>query len=159
MTTLEAVRSAGGYIDAAKDFLKFSSLDNPLLVSLFTEQAALCYLKARFPRQFAFQSILAGHQFNVSKQPHHSIRNYLNAKDVILDKGWKQAELHVCESIGQHALSLGDNLKAEMHFNAALELSCGQNPATLHNYFKTIKANKQDKSECSICLFLLNLCA
>ena len=67
--------------------------------------------KARFPRQFAFQSVLAGHQYKVSNQRHHSIRNYLNAQEVIQDKGWKQAELHVNEIIGIHALQLGDKIK------------------------------------------------
>ena len=73
---------------------------------------SLCYhKKARFPRQFAFQSVLAGHQYKVSNQRHHSIRNYLNAQEVIQDKGWKQAELHVNEIIGIHALQLGDKIK------------------------------------------------
>lgn len=79
-------------------------------MSLFTEQAALCYLRAQFPRQFAFQSVLAGHQFKVAGQRRHSIRNYLNAQDVIRDKGWKQAELHINEIIGVHALHLGDRI-------------------------------------------------
>jgi len=55
--------------------------------------------------------VLAGHQYKVSNQRHHSIRNYLNAQEVIQDKGWKQAELHVNEIIGIHALQLGDKIK------------------------------------------------
>ena len=55
--------------------------------------------------------MLAGHQYKVSNQRHHSIRNYLNAQEVIQDKGWKQAELHVNEIIGIHALQLGDKIK------------------------------------------------
>ena len=58
--------------------------------------------------------MLAGHQYKVSNQRHHSIRNYLNAQEVIQDKGWKQAELHVNEIIGIHALQLGDKIKVKV---------------------------------------------
>ena len=80
-------------------------------VDFFNELKMRHPKKARFPRQFAFQSVLAGHQYKVSNQRHHSIRNYLNAQEVIQDKGWKQAELHVNEIIGIHALQLGDKIK------------------------------------------------
>ena len=118
LITLEAVRASGGFIDAAKDYLKFVTDDNAILVSLFTEQAALCYLRANFARQFAFQSVLAGHQFKVAGQRKHSIRNYLNAQDVIRDKGWKQAELHINEIIGLHALHLGDRIVFDKRFSS-----------------------------------------
>merc|ERR1711892_962270 len=146
LITLEAVRASGGFIDAAKDYLKFVSYDNALLVSLFTEQAALCYLRARFPRQFAFQSVLAGHQFKVAGQRRHSIRNYLNAQEVISDRGWKQAELHINEIIGVHALHLGDSDQAAQQFDRALSLTVGQNPTTLQNYLRTM-ANSQKPGE------------
>ena len=149
LITLEAVRASGGFIDAAKDYLKFVSYDNALLVSLFTEQAALCYLRARFPRQFAFQSVLAGHQFKVAGQRRHSIRNYLNAQEVIADRGWKQAELHINEIIGVHALHLGDSGQAAAQFDRALSLTVGQNPTTLQNYLgmmsKTSSGDKEQK--------------
>ena len=47
LITLEAVRAVGAHVDAAKDYLKFVNIKNTLLISLFTEQAALCYLKER----------------------------------------------------------------------------------------------------------------
>ena len=69
------MRTVGAYIDAAKDYLRFSRLNDPHLVGLFTEQSALCYLKAGHARQFAFQSILAGHQYNLAGQRAHSLRH------------------------------------------------------------------------------------
>ena len=48
LITLEAVRAVGAHVDAAKDYLKFVNIKNTLLISLFTEQAALCYLKEGF---------------------------------------------------------------------------------------------------------------
>ena len=62
------------YQDAAKDYLRFSRLPNPNLVGILTEQSALCYLKTGHVRQFGFQSILAGHQFNVAGKKLHSLR-------------------------------------------------------------------------------------
>lgn len=76
-------------MDAAKDYLRFSRVQNSPLVALFTEQAALCYLKAGHARQFAFQSVLAGHQYNLAGQRKHSLRCYTDAVDVYRDRGWK----------------------------------------------------------------------
>ena len=126
--------------------MRFSRLSNPHLVGLFTEQAALCYLKAGHARQFAFQSILAGHQYNLAGQRQHSLRCYRDSVDVYTEKGWKSAELHVYEIMAEHSKSLGDTAGAEKSYTMALALKCGQNPSTLRDYLAMVKRNNNTDS-------------
>ena len=72
------------YQDAAKDYLRFSRLPNPNLVGILTEQSALCYLKTGHVRQFGFQSILAGHQFNVAGKKLHSLRFRVYKRNILM---------------------------------------------------------------------------
>ena len=45
-TTLEAGKGVGAWVDTAKDYLRFSKGFSANQIAMFTEQAALCYLKA-----------------------------------------------------------------------------------------------------------------
>ncbi|XP_055532257.1 trafficking protein particle complex subunit 8 [Wyeomyia smithii] len=108
LLSLECLKMAKLYNEAAKQLIRMTSEDSDLRSALLLEQAAYCYLLATPPqyRKYAFHSVLAGHRFSKSGQRKHSFRTYKQAYQVFENRGWSLAEDHIQYTIGRQAINL-----------------------------------------------------
>ncbi|XP_055602225.1 trafficking protein particle complex subunit 8 [Uranotaenia lowii] len=108
LLSMECLKSAKMFNEAAKQLIRMTSEDSDLRSALLLEQAAYCYLLATPPqyRKYAFHSVLAGHRFSKSGQRKHSFRTYKQAYQVFENRGWNLAEDHIQYTIGRQAINL-----------------------------------------------------
>ncbi|KAL1402335.1 hypothetical protein pipiens_006143 [Culex pipiens pipiens] len=108
LLSIECLKSAKLYQEAAKQLIRMTSEDSDLRSALLLEQAAYCYLLATPPqyRKYAFHSVLAGHRFSKSGQRKHSFRTYKQAYQIFENRGWSLAEDHIQYTIGRQAINL-----------------------------------------------------
>lgn len=108
LLSVECLKSAHLYCDAAKQLTRMTSEDADLRSALLLEQAGYCYLSAQPPfyRKYAFHSVLSGHRFTKAGQRKHAFRMYKQAEQVISNKGWNLAEDHIQYTISKQAIML-----------------------------------------------------
>lgn len=108
LLSLECLRVAKLYGEAAKQLIRMTSEDSDLRSALLLEQAAYCYLQSQPPlyRKYAFHIVLAGHRFSKSGQRKHAFRCYKQAYQVFENRGWSLAEDHIQYTIGKQAVTL-----------------------------------------------------
>ncbi|XP_062542620.1 trafficking protein particle complex subunit 8 [Armigeres subalbatus] len=108
LLSMECLKTAKLYNEAAKQLIRMTSEDSDLRSALLLEQAAYCFLLATPPqyRKYAFHSVLAGHRFSKAGQRKHSFRTYKQAYQVFENRGWSLAEDHIQYTIGKQAINL-----------------------------------------------------
>lgn len=108
LLSVECLKSAHLYCDAAKQLTRMTSEDADLRSALLLEQAAYSYLLAQPPfyRKYAFHSVLSGHRYTKAGQRKHAFRMYKQAEQVISNKGWNLAEDHIQYTISKQAIIL-----------------------------------------------------
>jgi trafficking protein particle complex subunit 8 len=108
LLSVECLKSANLYCDAAKQLTRMTSEDADLRSALLLEQAAYCYLSSQPPfyRKYAFHSVLSGHRYSKAGQRMHAFRIYKQAEQVISNKGWNLAEDHIQYTISKQAIFL-----------------------------------------------------
>lgn len=106
--SMECLKAAQLYCDAAKQLTRMTSEDADLRSGLLLEQAAYCYLFAQPPfyRKYAFHSVLSGHRYTKAGQRKHAFRMYKQAEQVISKRGWNLAEDHIQYTISKQAIAL-----------------------------------------------------
>ena len=108
MLSVECLKAAHLYCDAAKQLTRMTSEDADLRSGLLLEQAAYCYLTAQpsYYRKYAFHSVLSGHRYTKAGQRKHAFRMYKQAEQVVSNKGWNLAEDHIQYTISKQAIML-----------------------------------------------------
>ena len=88
LMSVECLKAAHQYGDAAKQLTRMTSEDSDLRSALLLEQAAYCFLMANPPqyRKYAFHAVLAGHRFTKAGQRKHAFRLYKQADAVFANK-------------------------------------------------------------------------
>uniref|UniRef100_A0A1Y9HER4 Uncharacterized protein n=1 Tax=Anopheles funestus TaxID=62324 RepID=A0A1Y9HER4_ANOFN len=108
LLSMECLRAAKQYNEAAKQLIRMTSEDSDLRSALLLEQASYCFLLATPPqyRKYALHCVLAGHRFSKVGQRKHSFRTYKLAYQVFENRGWSLAEDHIQYTIGRQASNL-----------------------------------------------------
>lgn len=106
--SMECLKTAQLYIDAAKQLTRMTNEDADLRSALLLEQAAYCYLTSQpsYYRKYAFHSVLSGHRYTKAGQRKHAFRMYKQAEQVLSDRGWNLAEDHIQYTISKQAIAL-----------------------------------------------------
>uniref|UniRef100_A0A240PL03 Trafficking protein particle complex subunit 8 n=1 Tax=Anopheles epiroticus TaxID=199890 RepID=A0A240PL03_9DIPT len=136
LLSMECLRAAKQYNEAAKQLIRMTSEDSDLRSALLLEQASYCFLLANPPqyRKYALHCVLAGHRFSKVGQRKHSFRTYKQAYQVFENRGWSLAEDHIQYTIGRQA----SNLKKLDEASACLEhllRPSSMQTATQHSLF------------------------
>lgn len=147
LLSVECLRTARMYSEAAKQLIRMTSEDSDLRSALLLEQAAQCFLLVQpqpLHRKYAFHIVLAGHRFSKSGQRRHAFRCYKQAYQVFENRGWSLAEDHIQYTIGKQAVTLKkmDEASAALaHLLRPSSLqSSVQQAAFLREYIVTQKA-------------------
>jgi tetratricopeptide (TPR) repeat protein len=108
LLSVECLKSAGLYSEAAKQLTRMTSEDSDLRSALLLEQAAYCFLMSQPPfyRKYAFHSVLSGHRYSKAQQRKHAFRLYKQAEQIFSSKGWNLAEDHIQYTISKQAITL-----------------------------------------------------
>lgn len=108
LLSVESLRAAKMYIEASKQLIRMTSMDQDLPSALLLEQAAYSFLMAQPPqhRKYAFHIVLAGHRFSKCGQRKHAFRCYKQAYQVFRNREWSLAEDHIQYTIGKQAVTL-----------------------------------------------------
>ncbi|XP_058458900.1 trafficking protein particle complex subunit 8 [Malaya genurostris] len=146
LLSMECLKAAKLYNEAAKQLIRMTSEDSDLRSALLLEQAAYCYLLATPPqyRKYAFHSVLAGHRFSKAGQRKHSFRTYKQAYQLFENRGWSLAEDHIQYTIGRQAINLkklneASNCLAHLLRPSSLQ-SAAQQAFFLKDFLATQKA-------------------
>lgn len=146
LLSIECLKSAKLYNEAAKQLIRMTSEDSDLRSALLLEQAAYCYLLATPPqyRKYAFHSVLAGHRYSKAGQRKHSFRTYKQAYQIFENRGWSLAEDHIQYTIGRQAINLkkldeASNCLAHLLRPSSLQ-SSAQQAFFLKDFLSTQKA-------------------
>lgn len=144
--SIECLKSAQLYCDAAKQLTRMTSEDADLRSALLLEQAAYCYLLAQPPyyRKYAFHSVLSGHRYTKAGQRKHAFRMYRQAEEVISNRGWNLAQDHIQYTISKQAIALKkleEAIECLSHLLRPTSLqSSQQQSGFLREYISTMKA-------------------
>lgn len=144
--SIECLKTAQLYVDAAKQLTRMTSEDADLRSALLLEQAAYCYLFAQPPyyRKYAFHSVLSGHRYTKAGQRKHAFRMYKQAEQVISNRGWNLAEDHIQYTISKQAIALKkleEAIECLSHLLRPTSLqSSQQQSGFLREYITTMKA-------------------
>lgn len=108
LLSVECLRSAKLFSEAAKQLIRMTSVDADLPSALLLEQAAYAFLMPVPPqyRKYAFHIVLAGHRYSKCGQRKHAFRCYKQAYQVFENREWSLAEDHIQYTIGKQAVSL-----------------------------------------------------
>ncbi|XP_035788395.1 trafficking protein particle complex subunit 8-like [Anopheles albimanus] len=108
LLSMECLKGARLYSEAAKQLIRMTSEDSDLRSALLLEQASYCFLLATPPQyhKYALHCVLAGHRFAKVGQRKHSFRTYKQAYQVFEKRGWSLAEDHIQYTIGRQASNL-----------------------------------------------------
>ncbi|KAG5681973.1 hypothetical protein PVAND_011372 [Polypedilum vanderplanki] len=143
--SMECLKNAQLYCDAAKQLTRMTSEDADLRSALLLEQAAYCYLFAQSPfyRKYAFHSVLSGHRYTKAGQRKHAFRMYKQAEQVISNRGWNLAEDHIQYTISKQAIALKkleEAIECLSHLLRPTSLqSSQQQTGFLREYIATLK--------------------
>lgn len=108
LLSVECLKQANLFGEAAKQLIRMTSEDSDLRSALLLEQASYCFLYSDPPfyRKYAFHSVLAGHRFSKSGQRKHAFRCYSQAYEIFNNKEWSLAEDHIQYTLGKQAVTL-----------------------------------------------------
>lgn len=108
LLSVECLRAAKLFNEAAKQLIRMTSSDQDLPSALLLEQAAYSFLMAQPPqhRKYAFHIVLAGHRYSKCGQRKHAFRCYKQAYQVFENREWSLAEDHIQYTIGKQAVTL-----------------------------------------------------
>ncbi|KAJ6641577.1 Trafficking protein particle complex subunit 8 [Pseudolycoriella hygida] len=145
MISVECLKAAKLFREAAKQLIRMTSEDSDLRSALLLEEASYAYLMSQPPlyRKYAFHIVLAGHRYTKCGQRKHAFRCYKQAYQVFENRGWSLAEDHIQYTIGKQAVTLkkldeASNSLAHLLRPASLQ-SCNQQAAFLREYIATQK--------------------
>ncbi|XP_053675032.1 trafficking protein particle complex subunit 8 [Anopheles nili] len=146
LLSMECLRSAKLFSEAAKQLIRMTSEDSDLRSALLLEQASYCFLLANPPqyRKYALHCVLAGHRFSKVGQRKHSFRTYKQAYQVFENRGWSLAEDHIQYTIGRQASNLkkldeASNCLAHLLRPSSMQ-TAAQQTLFLREYLSTKKA-------------------
>ncbi|XP_058065337.1 trafficking protein particle complex subunit 8 [Anopheles bellator] len=146
LLSMECLKGAKLYSEAAKQLIRMTSEDSDLRSALLLEQASYCFLLATPPqyRKYALHCVLAGHRFSKVGQRKHSFRTYKQAYQVFENRGWSLAEDHIQYTIGRQASNLkkldeASNCLAHLLRPSSLQTAV-QQALFLREYLSTKKA-------------------
>lgn len=145
LLSVECLRMAKLYSEAAKQLIRMTSTDADMPSALLLEQAAHTFLKSNPPhyRKYAFHIVLAGHRYSKCGQKKHAFRCYKQAYQVFENRDWSLAEDHIQYTIGKQAVTLKklDEASAALaHLLRPSSLqSSAQQSAFLREYIATQK--------------------
>lgn len=108
LLSVECLRAAKLFNEAAKQLIRMTSIDQDLPSAVLLEQAAYSFLMAQPPqhRKYAFHIVLAGHRYSKCGQRKHAFRCYKQAYQVFENREWSLAEDHIQYTIGKQAVTL-----------------------------------------------------
>lgn len=108
LLSVECLKDAKLFGEAAKQLIRMTSEDSDLRSAILLEQASYCFLYSDPPlyRKYAFHSVLAGHRYSKSGQRKHAFRCYNQAYEIFQNREWSLAEDHIQYTIGKQAVTL-----------------------------------------------------
>lgn len=145
LLSVECLKSARLFNEAAKQLIRMTSGDSDLPSALMLEQASYMFLLPQPPhhRKYAFHIVLAGHRFSKCGQRRHAFRCYKQAYQVFENRDWSLAEDHIQYTIGKQAVTLKKLDEASGALAHLLRPSSLQSPqqqaAFLREYIATQK--------------------
>uniref|UniRef100_A0A6B2EI91 Protein with involvement in meiosis gsg1 n=1 Tax=Phlebotomus kandelakii TaxID=1109342 RepID=A0A6B2EI91_9DIPT len=146
MLSVECLKVARLFGEAAKQLIRMTSEDSDLRSGLLLEQAAYAFLSSQPPlfRKYAFHAVLAGHRYSKAGQRRHAFRCYKQAHQVFENRGWSLAEDHIQYTIGRQAISLKKPEEASVPLSHLLRPSSLQSSVQqavfLREYIQTHRA-------------------
>lgn len=145
LISIECLKHAKLFGEAAKQLIRMTSEDSDLRSALLLEEASYSYLMSQPPlyRKYAFHIVLAGHRYSKCGQRKHAFRCYKQAYQVFENRGWSLAEDHIQYTIGKQAVTLKKLEEASSSLAHLLRpsslQSCNQQAAFLREYIATQK--------------------
>ncbi|XP_055378418.1 trafficking protein particle complex subunit 8 [Condylostylus longicornis] len=145
LLSVECLKNAKLYGEAAKQLIRMTSEESDLRSALLLEQASYCFLASQPPmyRKYAFHIVLSGNRFSRCGQRKHAFRCYKQAYQIFQDRGWSLAEDHIQYTIGKQAVTLKKldvASKSLAHLLRPLSLqNVAQQAAFLREYIATQK--------------------
>lgn len=138
LLSVECLKSARLYSEAAKQLIRMVSEDSDLRSALLIEQAAYCFLACApaMYRQYAFQIVLAGNRFSRAGQRKHAYRCYSQAYQVLKDRGWSLAEDHIQYTLAKQAYMLKRLDEASRSYARLLRPDSLQTPQQQYTFLK-----------------------
>lgn len=108
LLSVECLKNARLYGEAAKQLIRMTSEESDLRSALLLEQAAYCFLASNpaMYRKYAFHIVLSGNRFSRAGQRKHAYRCYRQALQIYQNRGWSLAEDHIQYTIGKQAFTL-----------------------------------------------------
>lgn len=153
LLSIECLKTARLYGEAAKQLIRMTSEESDLRSALLLEQAAYCFLASQpaLHRKYAFHIVLSGNRYSRAGQRKHAFRCYKQAYQVFQERGWSLAEDHIQYTIGKQAYTLKKLDEASRSFAHLLRPTSLQNTqqqATfLKEYIQTQKELLQKSPE------------
>lgn len=108
LLSIECLKTARFYGEAAKQLIRMTSEESDLRSALLLEQAAYCFLASSpaMHRTYAFQIVLSGNRYSRAGQRKHAYRCYNQAYQVFQERGWSLAEDHIQYTMAKQAYML-----------------------------------------------------
>ncbi|XP_037938584.1 trafficking protein particle complex subunit 8 [Teleopsis dalmanni] len=108
LLSMECLKTARLYGEAAKQLVRMTTEESDLRSALLLEQAAYCFLSSNpmMYRKYAFHIVLSGNRYSRVGQRKHAYRCYKQAYQVFQDRGWSLAEDHIQYTMGKQAYIL-----------------------------------------------------
>uniref|UniRef100_A0A1B0B6W0 Trafficking protein particle complex subunit 8 n=1 Tax=Glossina palpalis gambiensis TaxID=67801 RepID=A0A1B0B6W0_9MUSC len=108
LLSIECLKTARLYGEAAKQLIRMTSEESDLRSALLLEQAAYCFLVSTpvMHRKYAFQIVLSGNRYSRAGQRKHAYRCYNQAYQVFQQRGWSLAEDHIQFTMAKQAYML-----------------------------------------------------
>ncbi|XP_075159619.1 trafficking protein particle complex subunit 8 homolog l(3)76BDm [Haematobia irritans] len=146
LLSVECLKTARLYNEAAKQLIRMTSEESDLRSALFLEQAAYCFLACSpaMYRTYAFQIILSGNRYSRAGQRKHAYRCYAQAYQVFEHKGWSLAEDHIQYTMAKQAYMLKKLEEASRSFAHLLRPGSLQNE---HQQLSFLKEFIQTQNE------------
>lgn len=129
MLSIECLKTARLYGEAAKQLIRMTSEESDLRSALLLEQAAYCFLGSApaMYRKYAFQIVLSGNRYSRAGQRKHAYRCYAQAYQVFQQKGWSLAIDHIQYTMAKQAYILKKLEEASQSFAHLLRPNSLQN--------------------------------
>lgn len=108
MLSIECLKTARMFGEAAKQLIRMTSEESDLRSALLLEQASYCFLASQpsMPRKYAFHIVLSGNRYSRSGQRLHAYRCYRQAYQIFQKRGWSLAEDHIQYTMAKQAYAL-----------------------------------------------------
>lgn len=129
LLSMECLKTARLYGEAAKQLIRMTSEESDLRSALLLEQAAYCYLASTpsMYRTYAFQIVMSGNRYSRTGQRKHAYRCYSQSYQVFQEKGWSLAEDHIQYTMAKQAYMLKKLEEASRSFAHLLRPGSLQN--------------------------------